>query len=159
MIGYLKLAVLGLSAQVRLSILTGSVTSRILIALASLTIFSNNLDKADDIPVELIQLVSGNPVLRMLRSANHMHLPVFEIAHAHIESRHISHGGIIMLGVPVSGYLSCISLGEYRIEDWLFGKSRRKSAPTGGCDKIKFVLANWPVQGDAIWHIETNIIR
>jgi len=87
----------------------------------------NDLNGANNILIELGQLVSRNPEFLADRSADSLHFVASHEIGAHSKTSHIS--GATFLYIPISRNNRCVLLVQYGIEDRLVRETRRKFFP------------------------------
>src|SRR6185437_1915910 len=87
----------------------------------------NDLYRADNVLIELEQLVGRNPKLLADRSADSLHFVTREVIRAYSKTSDVP--GATFLYVPIPRNPRCVFFLQDRIEDGLMGETRRKLLP------------------------------
>src|SRR5699024_3945145 len=78
------------------------------------------VDLANDMPIELLQLLCGHPELFVLLAAHDPPLELRRIICVNSKAGHISPVVIVELGIPSTRNLNGVNFMSHRIEDRLF---------------------------------------
>src|SRR5262249_39545015 len=93
--------------------------------------------------VELLQLVSRDPILLVDPSADGPYGVAVQEPFANAEARYVAgEAGSRVLRVPVAGDLRGVGLVEHRIEQRLAGEARREGPSAAPSDQLELLLAN-----------------
>jgi hypothetical protein len=109
---------------------------------------ANNLDRTHDCGIEGIKILCRNPVLQVGLSACIFHVVAIDEAPPDLEAGYKS--GTARRNIPIACNLHCVLLGEYGIENWLFGQARRKGSHASLPDQIKLLGADRPPKGECL---------
>src|SRR6516162_11099903 len=104
-------------------------------------------DMIDNIPIEVREVVGGDPQLSIVAATNYMDIEFIDVLVGHLEGRHEAREpGRLIFRVPVLGDSFRVHVGQHRVEDWLMREARRKSRVPGGSDQRKLLYSHWSEQ-------------
>ena len=104
---------------------------------------SDRHDRPNNVPVEFIEPVRGDPVLPMDARARRLDGELFQILGFNLEAQNMS--GAAVARVPVARNLLGILFVQHGIENRLRGQPRRKLPPSAGADQVELRVTNRPI--------------
>ena len=120
----------------------------------------DDLDQADEVRVEVGQVLGRNPVLTVLpRASGCLHRVTAQEVSPNLEPGHVAHeAGGRVLCVPVAGDLDRVVLVDDRVEDRLARETRREGADAARPDELEFLLADRAVERHGLDRAHGNLL-
>ncbi len=105
----------------------------------------DNLDRANDVPVERIQVFGRDPILEMIAPTHLLHFVTIEKRCIDIKAGYETKARRLSR-IPITRDLHGLRFREHGIENRLFRKSRRKRAKLQRFDQIEFASTNRTIE-------------
>jgi len=105
---------------------------------------------SNDVAIELCEFFGRDPVFTVFSRTGYLDGIPGEIVGLDCKAENIA--GAAVTRVPVARYLYGITLFENWIEDWLFGKPRRKYAPIRRPNQFELPFPSRSVEGGSGTH-------